>query len=208
MATYSGDFSYLTGDNIGSLTGIAGAGNPDTLMILEIGKELEILGGHAGDFLTSDVNPEVLVRILDLTARLSLEGREGKPVGASFIVGDDQKVLSFTRQMTINPFRGYPEEERNILSPELEETVKEFASIDGVFIVRGDGVILTAGAYLQPPGGEKPIEPGLGARHTAAASITEATSSIAVVLSESTGTARLYRDGSVVMAIERPKGPV
>jgi DNA integrity scanning protein DisA with diadenylate cyclase activity len=196
-----------TGQKIVCVAGIAGAKNPDTLMALEIGAEFEIFGHHAGDFLSANVSPEVLVRTIDLAARLSLEGREGKPVGTCFVLGDNEKVLSYTRQMTINPFRGYPEEERNILSPELEETVKEFAAIDGAFVVSDDGVILTAGAYLQPPGGEKALEPGLGARHAAAAAITEATGALAVVLSESTGTVRLYRDGGAVMAIERPTGP-
>ena len=108
--------------------------------------------------------------------------------------------------MTINPFKGYAEDECNLLLPELEETIKEFASIDGAFIVRGDGVIISAGTYLQPPGSEKPLEPGLGARHAAAAAITETTKATAIVLSESTGTVRMYRNGNVVMAIERPKG--
>ncbi len=195
-----------TGQKIVCVTGIAGAGSPDTLMVLEIGTEFEMFGDHAGDFLTPDVNPEVIVRILDLAAHLSLEGREGRPVGTSFVVGDHEKVLSYTRQMTINPFRGYPEEERNILSPELKETVKEFASIDGAFVVRGDGVILSAGAYLQPPGAEKALEPGLGARHLAAAAMTESTGALGIVLSESTGAVRLYKNGRIVMAIERPKG--
>jgi DNA integrity scanning protein DisA with diadenylate cyclase activity len=194
------------GQKVVCLTGVADAGSLDTIMLLEIGTEYEILHQHAGEFLSSDVGAEVLVRTIDLAAKLSLEGREGKPVGTCFVLGDADKVMSLTRQMTINPFKGYPEEERNILAPELEETVKEFASIDGAFIVRGDGVVQTAGAYLQPPGGEKPVEPGLGARHVAAAAVTEATGAIAVVLSESTGTVRLYRSGVVVMAIERPKG--
>ncbi len=195
-----------TGQKIVCVTGIADAGSLDTIMLLEIGTEYEIFRHHAGEFPSSDVSAEVLVRTIDLAAKLSLEGREGKPVGTCFVLGDADSVMSLTRQMTINPFKGYPEEERNILAPELEETIKEFASIDGAFVVRGDGVIQTAGAYLQPPGGEKVVEPGLGARHVAAAAITEATASLAVVLSESTGAVRLYRGGVVVMAIERPKG--
>lgn len=195
------------GQKIICLTGVAGSGRLDTLMVLEIGRELEVFGEQAGEFLTSEIGPEVVVRTIDIAVQLSHEGRESKSVGTSFVIGDDEKVLSYARQMTINPFRGYPEEERNILRPELEETIKEFASIDGAFVVRGDGVVLTAGAYLQPPGGEKPLEPGLGARHAAASAITEAAGAVAVVLSESTGTVRLYKNGGVVMAVARPTGP-
>jgi diadenylate cyclase len=196
------------GQKVVCVTGVADERSLDTIMLLEIDTEYEIFRHNAGEFPSSDVSAEVLERTIGLAARLSLEGREGKPVGTCFVLGDADKVMSLTRQMMMNPFKGYPEEERNILSPELEETIKEFASIDGAFIVRGDGVIQTAGAYLQPPGGEKPVEPGLGARHVAAAAITEATGALAVVLSESTGTVRLYRSGGVVVAIERPKGVV
>lgn len=195
-----------TGQKVVCVTGVADAGSPDTIMLLEIGTEYEIFRHRAGQFPSSDVSAEVLVRTIDIAAKLSLEGREGKAVGTCFVLGDAEKVMSFTRQMTINPFRGYPEEERNILAPELEETIKEFASIDGAFVVRGDGVILTAGSYLQPPGGEEEVEPGLGARHVAAAAVTEATGALSVTLSESTGAVRLYHKGVVVMAIERPKG--
>jgi DNA integrity scanning protein DisA with diadenylate cyclase activity len=195
------------GQKIVCLTGVAGKGNIDTLMVLEIGTEFEIFGGHAGEFASSGTNPEVVVRMIDLATKLSVEGREGKPIGTCLVAGDEEKVLSYAKQMTLNPFRGYSEAERNIISPELEETIKEFASIDGAFIIRGDGVILTAGAYLQPPGSDKELEPGLGARHAAAAATTEATDALVVVLSESTGTVRLYRHGGVVMAIERPKPP-
>lgn len=194
------------GQKVVCVTGVADEHSLDTIMLLEIGTEYEIFRHHAGEFPSSDVSAEVLERAIGLAAKLSLEGREGKPVGTCFVLGDTDKVMSLTRQMMMNPFKGYSEEERNILSPELEETIKEFASIDGAFIVQGNGVIQTAGAYLQPPGGEKPVEPGLGARHVAAAAITEATGALAIVLSESTGTVRLYRSGSVVVAIERPKG--
>ncbi len=194
------------GQKIVCLAGIAGARTLDTLMVVETGTELEMFTASGGDSLISGVKHEVLVKTIDIAARLSLEGREGKPLGTMFVLGDAKKVLSHTKQMTINPFHGYPEEKCNILSPELEETLKEFASIDGAFIVRGDGVVLSAGTYLQPPGSDKPLEPGLGARHAAAAAITEATQATAIALSESTGTVRMYRDGSVVMAIERPKG--
>jgi DNA integrity scanning protein DisA with diadenylate cyclase activity len=194
------------GQKVVCVTGVADSGSADTIMLLEIGTEYEIFRHSAGKFPSSDLSAEVLVRTIDIAAKLSLEGREGKAIGTCFVLGDADKVISLTRQMTMNPFKGYAEEERNILAPELEETIKEFASIDGAFVVQGDGVILTAGAYLQPPSGVEAVEPGLGARHVAAAAITEATSALAVVLSESTGAIRLYRKGVVVMAIERPKG--
>jgi len=195
-----------SGQKIICLVGIAGAGNLDTLMVVQIDTELEMFSHRAPEPITSEVKYEVLIRTIDIAAHLSLEGREGKHVGTTFVLGDSENVAKYSKQMTINPFKGYAEDECNLLLPELEETIKEFASIDGAFIVRGDGVIISAGTYLQPPGSEKPLEPGLGARHAAAAAITETTKATAIVLSESTGTVRMYRNGNVVMAIERPKG--
>src|SRR5947209_1583254 len=84
-------------------------------------------------------------RLLALASEPGLEGREGRPVGALFIVGDSDRVLAQSRQLVINPFRGDPEEDRNVLDARPEETIREFSAIDGAFIIRGGGVILGAG---------------------------------------------------------------
>ena len=82
---------------------------------------------------------------------IAVEGREGKPTGTIFVLGDTNSVNAYIRQLIINPFRGYSEAERSILDPGLDETIKEFASIDGAFVITGDGVVLSAGSYLRPP---------------------------------------------------------
>ena len=48
--------------------------------------------------------------------------------------------------LILNPFYGYKDEDRNILNPFMDETVKELSSIDGAFIIRGDGVLVFAGS--------------------------------------------------------------
>ena len=122
------------------------------------------------------MTPAVFERLLTLASELGLEGREGRPVGTLFVVGDSDRVLSQSHQLVINPFHGYPEAERNILDPRLEETIKEFSAIDGAFIIRGDGVILSAGRYLAPQSKlDEPLPQGLGTRHEAAAAITMTT---------------------------------
>ena len=128
----------------------------------------------------------------------------GKPVGAMFIIGDSERVQTLSRQLIINPFRGYEEHERNVLDPALEETVKELSALDGAFIVRGDGVIETCGAYLRVAGPDVYELPhGLGTRHHAAAGITAVTDSLAVTVSESTGTVTIFRNGTIVTEIEK-----
>jgi diadenylate cyclase len=194
------------GDRVLCLTGIDGSGTIDTILVLDLGTELEMFAELAADPLPTDVRPAVFERLLSLASELGLEGREGRPVGTLFILGDNDRVLAQSRQLVINPFHGYPEEERNVLDPRLEETIKEFSAIDGAFIVRGDGVILSAGRYLSPQG--KPGEPlpqGLGARHEAAAGITMTTDALALSISQSTGTVSIFKRGRLVTDIQKPR---
>ena len=146
-----------------------------------------------------DLDQEVFARVIKIAGELAEEGREGKPVGTIFVLGDTENVLKNCQQMVVNPFKGYREDERNILDPSLEETVKEFAKIDGAFIVRGDGVIVTAGVYIGTEGRNGILPPGLGARHAAALSITAATEAISVVLSESTRRVSVFKSGERFM---------
>jgi DNA integrity scanning protein DisA with diadenylate cyclase activity len=194
------------GDRVLCLSGIDGSGMIDTIMVLDLGTELEMFADTAAEPLPADVTAAVFERVLTLAGELGLEGREGRPVGTLFVLGDCEAVLSQSRQLVINPFRGYPEDERNVLDPRLEETIKEFSAIDGAFVVRGDGVILSAGRYIVPQGRlEEPLPRGLGARHEAAAGITATTAAIALSISQSTGTVSIFRGGRLVTDLQKPR---
>lgn len=195
------------GDRIVWLTGIQGSNTIDTVIVLDLGQEIEMFSSEAADPLPPDVRPDVFERVLSLAGELGLEGREGRPVGALFAVGDTDNVLGQSRQLVINPFHGYPEEQRNLLDPRLEETIKEFSALDGAFVVRGDGVVLSAARYLIPPQGRpvEPLPPGLGTRHAAAAGITATTEAIALVVSQSTGSVSIYKGGRLVTDIQKPR---
>lgn len=194
------------GDRIICLTGIDGSGTIDTIIVLDLGIELEMFAESTADPLPTDVTPAVFERLLTLASDLGLEGREGRPVGTVFVVGDSTRVLSQSHQLVINPFHGYPEAERNILDPRLEETIKEFSAIDGAFIIRGDGVILSAGRYLASQSKlDEPLPQGLGTRHEAAAAITMTTSAIALCISQSTGTISIFKRGHLITDISKPR---
>jgi diadenylate cyclase len=194
------------GDRILCLSGLDGSDTIDTIMVLELGAEIELFSSWVAEPLPPEIKPAVFERVLMLASELGLEGREGRPVGTLFILGDTEHVLAQSRQMVINPFHGYPEDERNILDPRLEETIKEFSAIDGAFIIRGDGVILSAGRYLVPQGKpEEPLPQGLGARHEAAAGITVNTDAIALSVSQSTGTVSIFRHGQLMTDIQKPR---
>ncbi len=176
----------------------------DNLLILDFGKEFEILSSADLPVISEIVKPEVFEAVLKLALEISSEGKEGrKPVGTIFVLGKHEEVLKFSHPMVINPFQGYPEEERNILDQRLKETVKEFSSIDGAFILREDGVILAAGRHLDASGENIEIPLGLGSRHRAAAGITSLTNALAIVISEETGGVRIFHHGKIFMEIEK-----
>jgi diadenylate cyclase len=193
-------------DRVLCLTGIYGSGAIDTIIVLDIGEEIEMFAATAADPLPPDITPAVFERMLVLASELGLEGREGRPVGTLFVIGDCGRVLSQSHQLVINPFHGYPECERNVLDPKLEETIKEFSAIDGAFVIRGDGVLMSAGRYLAPLGQlDAPLPHGLGTRHEAAAQITVATDAIALCVSQSTGTISIFRRGRLLTDIPKPR---
>ncbi len=196
----------LGGDRILCLSGLDGSGTIDMALILDVGTEVEMFADSAAELLPPDVKPAVFERMLTLASELGLEGREGRPVGTIFILGDSEAVFSQSRQLVMNPFHGYPEIDRNVLDPRLEETIKEFSAIDGAFIIRGDGVLMSAGRYLNPHCQPAETLPqGLGARHEAAAAITVGTKAIALSVSQSTGTISIFKGGRLVTDIQKPR---
>jgi len=192
------------GDKWVCLSGIPQSKALDNLLILEFGKEFELIASSDLPVLSEIVMAEVFDTLLSLALEISLEGKEGrKPIGTIFVLGKHEDVLKFSHPMVINPFQGYPEEERNILDPRLKETIKEFSSIDGAFIFREDGVILAAGRHLDASGENVEIPLGLGSRHRAAAGITSLTDALAIVVSEETGGVRIFHHGKIFMEIEK-----
>ncbi len=195
------------GDRILCLTGIDLSGAIDTIMVLDMGNEIELFSASTADPLPSDVLPTVFERVLTLAGELGLEGREGRSVGTLFVIGDSDAVLMQSDQLVINPFHGYPESERNILDPMLEETIKEFSAIDGAFVIRGDGVILAAGRYLAARSRlDEDLPRGLGTRHQAASGITASTAAISLCVSQSTGTVSIFKGGRLITDIPKPRG--
>jgi DNA integrity scanning protein DisA with diadenylate cyclase activity/mannitol/fructose-specific phosphotransferase system IIA component (Ntr-type) len=183
-------------DRICCVGGMTGSNQFDTLVVVDVEREFQtLLTGQTADLLPPDVKPEVLERVIAVATELAVEGREGRPVGCLFVVGDVEKVETFTKPLVLNPFFGYKEEDRNILNPFMDETVKEFSSIDGAFVIRGDGVVESAGSLIQAIDSDHSLPGGLGSRHAAAAAISVAANCIAIAISSSTGQVSLFRRG-------------
>lgn len=192
------------GDKIVCLTGLPELQNLDTISVLEIGKEFELVGSLDHAAITESTSPQVFQAVLSLALELANQGREGRSVGAIFVIGDQDKVYHYSRQMIINPFKGYAAADRNILDGKLKDTIKEFSTLDGAFVIGGTGVVMCAGRHLNAAYTGEGLPHGLGARHAAAAAITGVTKAVAVTISESTGTVTIFKEGKILMEIERP----
>jgi DNA integrity scanning protein DisA with diadenylate cyclase activity len=190
-------------DRLCCVGGIAGSNQFDTVVVVDVEREFQTLLTGRADLLPADVKPEVLERVLAVATDLAVEGREGRPVGGLFVVGDTDRVERLIKPLVLNPFYGYKEEDRNILSPFMDETIKEFSSIDGAFIIRGDGVVESAGSLIQAADYDHALPSGLGSRHAAAAAISVATQCISIVISSSTGQVTLFRRGVMLPLTEK-----
>jgi diadenylate cyclase len=190
-------------DRIVCVTGLPRLQPVDNILVLDLGKEFKLLTTNKGSNMVGSVRPEVFEGVLNLAIELANQGREGKPVGTIFTLGDHEKVLQLSRQLIMNPFHGYPEEDRHILDPNLRETIREFSAIDGAFVVRDDGVVMAAGRHLNAGLDEGELPRGLGSRHVAGAGITAVTDAVAIAISESDGTVRIFKQGAVFMEIEK-----
>src|SRR5581483_747587 len=165
----------------------------DSLSVIHLGEHLERLTGADLRRLDTQVPLETLRAVVDLATEIGREGREGKPVGTMFVVGDTEKVMSMSRPLNFNPFRGYPPKERDIRDRKVREQIKDIAQLEGAFIIRRDGVAEAACMYIDALAEGITLSKGLGTRHWTAAAISKQTKAIAVVVSQSSGSVRIFQ---------------
>jgi DNA integrity scanning protein DisA with diadenylate cyclase activity len=144
----------------------------------------------------------ILRAILKIAFDISNTGREGKQIGTAFIVGDVEEVMMRSHQMILNPYAGQENSDRDLKDRKNWESVKEFAQLDGVFVISEEGMVEAAGRYLDVDARDIDVEKGLGGRHVSAAAITRDTVSIAITVSQSGGVIHIYMDGKELMYIE------
>lgn len=177
-----------------------GSGYKGLLFIFDVDKVFFNMSMH---HLAEKINPEVLETVINLAIEIGTEGREGKQIGTAFVIGTNEELSKYTRQMIINPFSSVPENQRLITDANLRETIKGFSQLDGVFIISPEGVVVSAGTHINMDMGEIDLThlQGFGTRHRYCAGLTKATEAIAIVVSESGGTVRIFKKGDMVMKL-------
>jgi len=178
------------------------AGKIDSISYLRLDEHLGRLTARDLRQLETRVPLDTLKTVVDLSVEIGREGREGKPVGTMFVVGDTRKVLDESAPSGFDPLRGYSRKERNLSDPRVREGIKEIAQLDGAFIVSADGTVERACQILDTSVASITLTKGLGARHWAGAAISKKTNAIAVVVSESNGTVRIFQNGEVMLRVE------
>ncbi|KXA95949.1 hypothetical protein AKJ37_06430 [candidate division MSBL1 archaeon SCGC-AAA259I09] len=185
---------YLTpGDLVVCMAGEMGTKEGiDTISVYLISEAESTLAG----LIESD---PVMNATVEISTELGWEGREGKPLGATFVIGDTEKVMNLSHQLGLNPFKGY--EDINITDQKNWELVKRYAFLDGAFILDRSGNIIAAGRYLDADA-KTDIPAGLGTRHISAASITAATHAECVTVSGTDGVIRIFSNGKIMGKID------
>jgi diadenylate cyclase len=146
------------------------------------------------------VNRRTLRRVVDLAVEIAREGREGRKTATLFVVGDSEAVIRHSKPMILGPLAGHPDGSKRITDPNMRETLKELAQLDGAFVVSNEGVVLSAARYLDVASEDLDLPLGLGSRHMAAASISLRTDAFAGVVSE-TSVVRMFDNGQLVAEI-------
>jgi DNA integrity scanning protein DisA with diadenylate cyclase activity len=173
----------------------------DSLSVVRLGEHLERLTARDLRALETSVPFDTLKAVVDVAVEIGREGREGNPVGTMIVLGDTKAVLERSQTLGFDPFKGYRRKDRNIRDARVREAIKEIAQLDGAFVVARDGTVEAACQMIDAPSSGLTLPRGLGTRHWAAAAITHATKAIAVVVSQSTGTVRIFQDGEIVLRI-------
>jgi DNA integrity scanning protein DisA with diadenylate cyclase activity len=184
------------------------AGVIDSVSVIHLGEHLGQLTARDLRQLETRVPLDTLKTVVDMAVEIGREGREGKPVGALFVVGDSRKVLAHSHPAGFDPVKGYGRKERNLDDPRVREGIKEISQLDGAIIVSADGIVESAARYLDASAADITLTKGLGARHWAAAAISRATNAVAVAVSETSGTVRIFQNGEVVLRIEPFRRPM
>ncbi len=204
LGTLRGELSRT--ETILCLSGVSGSHRLDTLLIVNIERDYPTF---AQIKIPRDKQISArwssFAKTLEIAIKLAAEGREGKPIGTIFVLGDPSDLEAHSKQMILNPCAGHPKKLRSIHNGDFVETIREYSALDGAFIVGPGGIIESAGTYLDAPVRGVRLPGGLGARHRAAAAITRIQGTMAIAVSESSGDVSVFQGGRLMLQIDRPE---
>jgi diadenylate cyclase len=177
-------------------------GEANLVVVIEVEPDLEELIITDLVKLTDGIRPKALDYAVAIACKIGRAARRGKRIGAIFMLGDSLKVLEGSRQLIPNPFKGHEQANRTLMNLDIHDAIVELSKLDGAFVVRGDGLIQTAGVFLSAFKVDVELPVGLGARHAAAAAVTARTAATGVVVSATDGNVRVFSAGRMVLRMD------
>ncbi len=174
-----------------------GTGYKGLLFVIDVDEVFFKIGQQK---LSEYISSEIVEAVINIAKEIGEEGREGRKIGTAFIIGDPKEINPHLKQMIINPFFNLDEKPK-ITDPDLKETIKNFAQLDGAFVINNDGEILTAGTYINIDASDLDFPDGFGTKHRSVAALTKHTNSIGVVVSESGGKVRVMKKGRISIKV-------
>ena len=106
------DDLLASGDCVVALYSGFEAGVTDSMSVIRLDEHLGRLTARDLRQIETQVPLDTLKTVVDLAVEIGREGREGKPVGTMFVIGDTRKVLSCSYPTGFDPVRGYNRSER------------------------------------------------------------------------------------------------
>ena len=135
------------------MTGLVGSLRLDNLLFTNLLRDNKWFQKHEYEKIPKKIlRSREFICLLDIALRLANQGREGKKIGTTFVLGDYTKYDKYLNQLVLNPCKEHPRKSRNIHDVDFLETIREYASLDGAFIVDNTGGVERAGTYLNPLG--------------------------------------------------------
>src|SRR5690348_5456892 len=89
------------------------------------------------DLRASNTSLATLTTVTELAIEIAREGREGRKIGTLFTVGAEEAVFRHSRCLILDPLTGHAVEDRRVEDPNVRETIKELAQLDGGFVISG-----------------------------------------------------------------------
>jgi hypothetical protein len=85
---------FKKGNKIVCLSGVPKFGYADSIFVLDVGKEFEILTSDYINDIIESVRPEVFNAVLNIACEIAAQGRESRKIGTMFVLGDEKKSCS------------------------------------------------------------------------------------------------------------------
>ena len=111
------------------LTGVAGSKRLDSLIIANPQRDFPWFANRKVKVTDSLLTSREFARLLDISLRFATEGREGKPIGTTFVLGKPESLSKYVRPLIMNPCKGHSRKAREIHNSDFLETLRELARV-------------------------------------------------------------------------------